>query len=586
MGVPLHRSILVRLLATSTLVAVCAVVGTAWLAVQTTTRAIQQQQGRSLAEDQAVYGEVLGFAATHRSWDGVDALLRRLAERTGHRIALHTEDRQPIAESAPGPAPAAGPPTATVDPLRVNGAREIDPRATGPYRLPDDERQRLREQAQAIADCVAELGVPVRTSERPTGRTDLVVPADAVHRLPDRCAPAELEPPTPTEKAALGELATRVLGCLGDDPARPEIDLYISVDFTTDYRTATGRTVAERDIADCVAQGREEQLRPHTAPPALLFITDPAAGTRPEVFSLSRDNLVRITLVTGAVLAVTVAVTVLAGLRLVRPLRALTEAAGAPLSARPMPVTGRDEIGRLATVLNDLADRRERAERQRKEMINDIAHELRNPMTNIRSWLEAAEDGVTPADARLLALLLDETSQLSRILDDLRDLAAADAGTLRIHPEPIRLGDVLGPAADAHRGAAENGGVRLRTGFDPEMTIVADPVRMRQVTGNLLSNAIRHTPPGGTVALRAGPVGTDLVVMVTDTGTGIAPADLPHVFDRFWRADPSRRRGTGGSGLGLAIVRDLVGAHHGSVDAVSALGSGTTVTVRIPIRTA
>jgi two-component system sensor histidine kinase BaeS len=248
-----------------------------------------------------------------------------------------------------------------------------------------------------------------------------------------------------------------------------------------------------------------------------------------------------------------------------------------------MPVAGRDEIGHLATVLNDLSERRDRSERQRKAMISDIAHELRNPTTNIQTWLEAAEDGVTPTDRHLLALLLDETSQLSRILDDLRDLAAADAGTLRIHPEPFRLGDVLGVAVEAHRGAAEAGRVQLTTLFDPRATVLADPVRLRQVAGNLLSNAVRHTPPGGTVALRAGVTGPDLVIEVSDTGTGIAPDDLPYIFDRFWRADRSRGRDTGGSGLGLAIVRDLAAAHGGTVNAVSTLAAGTTVTVRVPV---
>ncbi|MDR7277179.1 sensor histidine kinase [Catenuloplanes atrovinosus] len=571
----MRRSILVRLLTTSILVVICAITGTAWLAVTTTTAAVRQAQNRTIADDRAVYDAVLEYAATHRDWSGVGGLLGELSRRTGHRVTLLGEDRRPIADSGPGPALDRTRPIATVDALRVDGEQRIDPRVTGPYLLPESERAALREKAEAMAQCMSAYGVAGEIVEGPTGRPAIRLDTPDYGGATIVCR-AFLEEPTATERAPLRELAVRVRECLGLDPDAAELTL------RPDFTIQLGKRYAlTHDEATCLANAREAQLRPWAAPPALLFITDPAAGARPEVFSLSRDNLVRIALVTTAVLAVTVAFTVVAGLRLVRPLRALTVAAGAPAGAR-MPIAGRDEIGHLARVLNDLSARRERAESQRKEMISDIAHELRNPMTNIRSWLEAAEDGVTATDARLLALLLDETSQLSRILDDLRDLAAADAGTLRIHPEPIRLGDALGPAADAHRGAAETGGVRLRTSFDPRLPIVADPVRLRQIVGNLLSNAVRHTPPGGTVALAADLVRDELVVTVTDTGTGIAPEDLPHVFDRFWRADDSRRRSTGGSGLGLAIVRDLAAAHGGGVEAVSALGAGTTVTVRLP----
>ncbi|MFI5843716.1 sensor histidine kinase [Catenuloplanes sp. NPDC051500] len=578
--VPIHRSIVLRLLGTSIAVVVLAVTATAWLAVQTTTAAVRQAQGRSLADDQGIVDVLLGYAAVHDSWDGVGELLATLATKTGQRISLLTEERTLITESGPGPSLAQGPPTATVDPLRVGDAALIDARVVGPYLLPERERRELRAQAEAVVACLTASRVRAEIEELPSGRVD-VRPAEPDERnagLP--CGLYELRLPTDTEETALGQLATRTLECLGT----PDVKMIIGTDFDAASGFLDGQPFTVEEFHACLATAREQQLRPYTAPPALLFVTDPAAGAQPRPFTLSRDNIIRIVLVTGAVLAVTVAFTVVAGLRLVRPLRALTVAAGAPLGAhRPMPVAGRDEIGHLASVLNDLSVRRDRAEQQRKAMISDIAHELRNPMTNIQSWLEAAEDGVTPADARLLALLLDETAQLARILDDLRDLAAADAGTLRLHPEPIRLGDVLGPAAESHRGAADTGGVRLRASYDPELPIVADPVRLRQVVGNLISNAVRHTPAGGTVAIGAGVAADELLITVADTGSGIAPEDLPHVFDRFWRADHSRRRVTGGSGLGLAIVRDLAAAHGGGVEVVSTLGAGTTVTVRVPL---
>jgi two-component system sensor histidine kinase BaeS len=171
---------------------------------------------------------------------------------------------------------------------------------------------------------------------------------------------------------------------------------------------------------------------------------------------------------------------------------------------------------------------------------------------------------------------------LQRIIDDLQDLAAADAGTLRLHREPVRVTDLLHQVAAAHRVAADTTGIALRTETHGTQWLDADPVRMRQALGNLVSNALRHTPAGGTVTLTARHDGDDVVLAVADTGTGIAPDDLPHVFDRFWRAEKSRSRRTGGSGLGLAIVRHLVAAHDGTVTIASEPGRGAVFTLRLP----
>jgi two-component system sensor histidine kinase BaeS len=276
-------------------------------------------------------------------------------------------------------------------------------------------------------------------------------------------------------------------------------------------------------------------------------------------------------------------VTVVVGLRLVRPLRVLISAAQRPAEESiRVRVTANDEIGYLAAAFNDLSERREQLERQRKSMVSDVAHELRTPLTNIRSWLEAAQDGITPANEDLIELLLDEAGLLQRIIDDLRDLAAADAGKLALHPEPLRAADVLDHAAAAHGGAADQAGVRIGIDAAGDPDLYADPLRLRQVIGNLVSNAIRHTPPGGSVTLRTRTDGPHVVLEVADTGSGIDPADLPHVFERFWRAEKSRNRQTGGSGLGLAIARNVTEAHGGSISVASTPGLGTTFTVRLP----
>jgi two-component system sensor histidine kinase BaeS len=298
---------------------------------------------------------------------------------------------------------------------------------------------------------------------------------------------------------------------------------------------------------------------------------------------MSAANKAKVFGVAGLVLALTVAVTALVATRLVRPLRALTHAARQPPERHVrVPVTTQDETGILALAFNELTERRERMEAQRKAMVSDIAHELRTPLTNIRGWLEVARDGLVDPDPELLSSLHEEAVVLQRVIDDLQDLAAADAGTLRLHREEVRADELLEQVAAAHRVGAEAGGVRLVTEVAGTPWLDADPVRMRQALGNLVSNATRHTPPGGTVTLSAHREEDEVVFAVADTGGGIAPGDLDSVFDRFWRAEKSRSRRTGGSGLGLAIVRQLVAAHAGTVSVTSEVGAGSVFTLRLP----
>ncbi|WP_244177920.1 sensor histidine kinase, partial [Streptomyces atriruber] len=210
-------------------------------------------------------------------------------------------------------------------------------------------------------------------------------------------------------------------------------------------------------------------------------------------------------------------------------------------------------------------------------------HELRTPLSNIRGWLEAAEDGVVDTDPELVTSLLEEALLLQHIVDDLQDLAAADAGTLRLHREPVRAAEIADQVAAAHQARADGAGVRLRATAFGDPWVTADPLRLRQAIGNLVSNAVRHTPEGGSVRISCRTTADAVLIEVADTGTGIAAADLPHVFDRFWRADKSRTRATGGSGLGLSIVRKLVEAHDGTVSAQSVPGKGSLFTVRLPV---
>jgi two-component system sensor histidine kinase BaeS len=595
--VPLRHSLVTRLLATSVLIAVAAIAATAWLATRTATRAISQEQGRSLTDDKGVYDMLVAYAAGHPDWSGATELIRERAAKLDRRITLMTEDRQVIADSGPGPSLAAARPSAVIDPLNLDlgltgGTERIDARAVGPYLLPAAERDELRVYARKALTCLRERGgLDGTIVETPSGRPDVRLPTADAYSYARECTANLDTTATETERKALRTLSKMTRACLGIALSR---DLVISPQFAV-YSTAIAKHPAEvaavplvpydkvaaylgtdtARLRSCLEKSRRTQLQPYVTPPALLFVTDPDTGADRTTFTLSRENTVRIVTVTGAVLLVTILVTIVVGRRLVRPLRALTEATD---RQAPVAIAARDEIGHLARALDESTRRRDLAEAQRRAMVSDVAHELRTPLTNIRSWLEAAQDDLAPTDAQLLGLLHEEALLLQHIIDDLSDLAAADAGTLRVHPEPAAVRDAVAQVVTIHLGAAHAAGVRLETAIEGDPMVRADPVRLRQVIGNLVSNGIRYTPAGGTVTVAAH--GT--TVSVRDTGVGISPENLPKIFDRFWRADESRSRATGGSGLGLAITRKLVEAHGGAIEVESERGRGSTFTVRLP----
>ncbi|MFF4055170.1 sensor histidine kinase [Streptomyces sp. NPDC001668] len=592
--IPLHKRLLVRLLITSGLIAVCSVAATAWLAVATTTQALREEQGQALADDMDVLAELSGYASTHPDWSQVAHTVRELSAKTGRRIALTGVDRRIIADSAPPGTSLPPSAAAAVDPLHTDTYSErgaqvpgIDPRAVGPYRLTGAERAKVDALAHKRQLCFDKFGVETRLSRTPSGRTLLTDPdtGSAPRYVPDACADGRLNTPTPTEDKAVKEARQLARVCLTKAGLNPGRAVLLGGEPTgLDVRDPlSGKLVGKeaRLAQPCLDQARRAQLDPYVAPVAELFL---GTGDTPAVlFDMSPANKAKVVGTAGLVLAVTVAATALVATRLVRPLRALTAAAQQPpeLHVR-VPVTTRDETGILAVAFNDLTERRERLEAQRKAMVSDIAHELRSPLTNIRGWLEVTRDGVVDPDPSLLSSLHEEALVLQRVIDDLQDLADADAGTLRLHREPVRCDELLQQVTAAHRVAADASRVELRTDVDGEPWLDADPVRMRQALGNLVSNALRHTPAGGTVTLSVRRDGDDIVLEVADTGTGIAPDDLPHVFDRFWRAEKSRSRRTGGSGLGLPIVRHLVAAHGGTVAAASEPGSGSVFTLRMP----
>ncbi len=283
-----------------------------------------------------------------------------------------------------------------------------------------------------------------------------------------------------------------------------------------------------------------------------------------------------------------VALAVLGGLALVggavRPLAELGDATErladgeADVRVRPH---GPRAVRSLAASFNAMAERLDRSRQERRALLADVTHELRTPLTVISGELEAMIDGVHPIDAAHVTPILAETQVMSRLLDDLRTLSLADAGALTLHREPTDLRALASEVVAAHGTAATAAGVDLTSAGDDVLVTSIDPVRVREIITNLVTNAIRHTPAGGRVVVGIGRDGDDALVTVIDTGEGIAPEDLGRVFDRF-----HRRTDSGGSGLGLAIVRDLAAVHGGTATVTSdgVPGHGATFVVRLPLR--
>ncbi|MCE0535518.1 HAMP domain-containing histidine kinase [Kineosporia rhizophila] len=582
----LRHRLLTRLLATSLLIVVMAVTATAWLATRTATQALQQAQGRTLSDERALYDTLTKYAATHPNWSGVDDLVTEQAAVLERRVTLTTPEQQVLADSAPGLALPGAQPVATIDPLRTDTGPPGEPgtfdaRAVGPFRLTADEVTMSRKLTTDVMSCLRKISARGQLEQSPSGRWIVEIIADPSGEAP-ACTSVFSSQYLPTERRALKALRQDVAQCLGK--ARDAVEIVVAMNPTRMPPTfavvdRTARPSSNDRLQSCLDRSRREQLRPWTAPAAQLYLTDPDTGRAATTFELSRDNVVRIVLVAGAVVLAAAALTVLVGRRLVRPLRVLAEGAA---RQQPVPVLSKDEIGAVALALNEAMQRRDTAEEQRRALVSDVAHELRSPLTNIRSWLEATQDGLAEPDTNLIELLHEETVVLEHILRDMSDLAAADAGRLRVRPVRLDLREVVEFVVDAHRGGAEGAGVRLTDAVDDGVPVLADPVRLRQALGNLVSNGIRYTPAGGTVRVSGSRAGDRAVITVEDTGVGIAPEHLPHVFDRFWRADHSRARATGGSGLGLAIARQLLEAQAGTITVASSLGKGTTFTVTVP----
>jgi signal transduction histidine kinase len=245
-------------------------------------------------------------------------------------------------------------------------------------------------------------------------------------------------------------------------------------------------------------------------------------------------------------------------------------------------VQSRNEVGELSRTFNSMAEELSRTEEVRRNLVADVAHELRTPVTNIRGYIEGISDGVMAADAATLASMHEEVLLLTRLIEDLQELALAESGRIMLQRQPCDLGDLARRAVTAVQQSASAKQVELEVDTPPAVPLEADPARISQVLRNLLVNAVTYTPSGGKIWVRVDSYDGQARVLVKDTGPGIPAEHLPHIFERFYRVDKSRSRATGGVGLGLTIARHLVEAHRGRIEAFSEVGKGSEFTVTLP----
>lgn len=292
----------------------------------------------------------------------------------------------------------------------------------------------------------------------------------------------------------------------------------------------------------------------------------------------------QVTIAAVAVAIVAAAAAAWLSRRIVRPVELLTEAARklekGDLGQR-VDVRGSDELALLGRAFNSMAESIERNEELRKQMTSDVAHELRTPLNNLAGYLEAIADGVVEPGEGTIASLQEEANLLVRLVADLEELSLADAGRQVLNLEPQPLAPIVEQAVAMVAPRARAAGITIVQETWPAPMVDVDRRRIAQVVRNLLENAVRHTPDGGTIRVSLRGQETKVELTVSDDGPGIAAEHLENIFERFYRTDASRARATGGAGLGLAIVRQLVEAHGGRVWAANAAGGGALFTVEL-----
>jgi len=564
---------------------------TALLTIQQASQQVTDSAVVAENDIDTIVGSLADFGGLSRTWDGVSQTVAELAQRTGQRIRLTTESGEVLADSDtlgggqarpvsrqgrivvdPRPNPAFPPIsieelTDTLTKYELDfdfvscvtdfGGRVSAKRSTYGVPIPDDARMKTE---AGYTDCRKKIGnISAKQHGDPNPKTAVK------NKVRDCPQPTNVVVKTTTRPPQSAVITTQL-------PPRSTI--------TTLPPGGTAGTAYSNAIADpeCFRQVFRALMAPQ--PPSELLLSV-GVGAQPQAKITPWPALVVATLVA----IVAIFGTVLLGRRVLQPIGTLTTASrhlGAGDLTERVPVRGHDELSELATSFNRMAESLQASKNQQRNMVADIAHELRTPLANIRGYLEALKDGVLKPDNALFVSLYEEALLQQRLIDDLQDLALAESGTMIYHRTRLDVGELLNTVRTAHSAAADSRGVQLEVYVYQRPLVDGDPDRLRQVIGNLITNAIRATPSGGSIKLRAQIEQDDVVIEVADTGIGIAPEDLDHVFDRFWRADNARRRSTGGSGLGLAIAREIVAAHQGSLTVASTVDVGTVCTIQLP----
>jgi len=346
-------------------------------------------------------------------------------------------------------------------------------------------------------------------------------------------------------------------------------------------------------VGGVVLAGTAEFLAPtalgrHVARMEALLGYDPElAADLDQNFHAAVNEILTVAAV--AAFAAAVAVSSFTARRIVDPIRAMMQASQRIAAGdyhERVQVPGQDELGALARAFNQMAETLEQTEERRLELIGDVAHELRTPLSSIKGLMEGLVDGVMAAEPTTFLLVQREVARLQRLVYDLEELSRVEAGQVSLDLSPIAPADLIRAAADRLRSQFEDKGVSLRLDIPAKLPQVrADSGRIIQVLLNLLGNALQYTPSEGQVTVRARREGREMVMAVQDSGMGISAEHLPHIFERFYRVDKSRSRTGGGSGIGLTIAKHLVEAHGGRIWAASpGPGQGSIFTFTLPIK--
>lgn len=320
-------------------------------------------------------------------------------------------------------------------------------------------------------------------------------------------------------------------------------------------------------------------------PSGFLYLKDRKRSELEKIFLSSVNYSITLAAIISVLAAILL--TVLYARRTLKPIKDITSAAERIESGnldQEVRVKSRDEVGKLASAFNSMAAELKKQERLRKNMVSDVAHELRSPLTKIHGYLKAIKEGTIETNEKAIDSLYRNSKLLKRLVEDLHDLAMAEAGKLNLEKQPILLDDIISRAVESIHLRLEKENLELNIGSNGKILLNVDPDRIHQVLQNLLENAIFHSPEGGTIQLDTERSDEQVEISISDEGEGIPREDLPYVFDRFYRVDRSRSRTTGGTGLGLTISKELVEAHGGGIDVKSEEGEGTTFTVTLPYK--